>query len=428
MRLRFLLAAALVLVVMCSAPTVHAIAGPITDAVSRQVREGSAQNNASWGTCQSQTGLFRCGLRPSDDTFADNLFPTITMKGSIPLILIVQDMPTIPVGKDYAFLKFEYSGVLPSVLISSHARPLNASLWLYADLTTTFYNASVRVYHVDSNDWNESTLTWNNMPHIDMTHYVGNQIRAIDAWYQWDVTADVGDDLQTGTASSFALMPGFTSWMNDVWFNSMEKNASTSPELDLYFKEPTLTLITPFPNFQLTVDGTPARTDRNGTVQMLLPWGPHQIVVPDQIPGQEGERELFVGWNDNVSTTSRIINLGNDLTLNANYQKQYRLIVNSPYAATNGSGWYFAGEVAHANVQPTAVFSEGLLSFLGVRRVFDHWAGSCTGAQPDCTLTMNSPGQATAVWRDDYTIPLAIGTIGVAAITVALVRKRGRHR
>ncbi len=123
MRLRFLVAAALVLVVMCSAPTVHAIAGPITDAVSRQVREGSAQNNTSWGTCQSQTGLFRCGLRPSDDTFADNLFPTITMKGSIPLILIVQDMPTIPVGKDYVFLKFEYSGVLPSMLISSHARP-----------------------------------------------------------------------------------------------------------------------------------------------------------------------------------------------------------------------------------------------------------------------------------------------------------------
>ena len=154
------------------------------------------------------------------------------------------------------------------------------------------------------------------MPQINMTHYVGNQIHAFDAWYQWNVTGDVGEDLQTGTVSSFALLSGFTGWMNDVWFNSMEKNASTSPELDLYFKEPMLTLRTPFANLQLTIDGTPARTDQNGTVQMLLPWGSHQIAVPDQVPGPEGERELFVGWNDNVNTTSREINLGNDLTLN----------------------------------------------------------------------------------------------------------------
>ena len=67
--------------------------------------------------------MFRCGVRPSDDTFTDNLFPTKRMEEDVPLLLIVQDMPSIPVGKDYAFLKFKYSSVLPNVLISSHARP-----------------------------------------------------------------------------------------------------------------------------------------------------------------------------------------------------------------------------------------------------------------------------------------------------------------
>jgi len=382
----------------------------------------------SFGMCQSLAGgLLECGVRPSDDTFADNISPTKPMEGSVPLLLIVQDTPSIPAGKDYAFLKFRLSSVLPDVLFSSHARPVNATLWLYADLTTTFYNASVRVYHVDSNDWNETTLTWNNMPDIDMTHYVANQIHAIDAWYEWNVTSILGSELQADGATSFALMSGFKSWMNDVWFNAVEKNVSTAPELDLYFKEPTLTLKTPLPDLPMTIDGTTIQTDQNGIIQVRLPWGIHQLTVPSELPVGVDEKEAFTGWGDNLTTTSREINLGNDLTLNANYQKQYRLTVNSPFGSTNGSGWYFVGQVAHAEVQPASVFTEGVLGLLGVRDVFDHWTGSCTSSQPECQLTINGPGQATAVWREDYTIPLVIGIILVAVIAVALTRKRRRR-
>ncbi len=205
------------------------------------------------------------------------------------------------------------------------------------------------------------------------------------------------------------------------------KNVSTAPELDLYFKEPTFTVKTPFPDLPMKIDGTPIRTDQNGIVQVRLPWGSHQLTVPSEIPIGEDEKEAFTGWSDNVTTTSRDINLGNDLTLNVNYQKQYRLTVNSPFASTNGSGWYFAGQVAHAEVQPASVFSEGLLGLLGVRHVFDHWTGSCTSTQPECQLTMNAPAQATAVWREDYTIPLATVIILVTVIAVALSRKRRRH-
>ena len=150
--------------------------------------------------------------------------------------------PHCSAGKNYAFLKFDLTKVLPQAMISSHAKPLNASLWLYADLTTAFNNASVRVYHVLSSDWDENTLTWNSMPPIDESHYEQRQIRGIDMWYYWNVTGDVSGDMQRDGLSSFALISGFTSWMNIAWFASKEyetyqkENVSKSPELDLYFQ------------------------------------------------------------------------------------------------------------------------------------------------------------------------------------------------
>jgi hypothetical protein len=347
------------------------------------------------------------------------------MEQQISRVLIVQDTPSVPVSKNYAFLKFNISNVIPKSIFTSHARPLNASLWLYAQFATGFVNASVRVYHVVGNDWNESTLTWNNMPPLDTTHFEANQIRAINRWYRWNVTTDVANDIEGNETSSFALLAGFTSWNNYAWFTSRE-NVTYPPELDVYFREPTLTLTTPFPNLPITVDGETRQTDSTGALRVQLPWGPHSIAAPDIIPGESGVRELFVGWSDNVSSAAREINIGNNVTLQANYMKQYRLDVSSPYATANGAGWYFANEIANVSVEPAWVFSGGLLGLLGVRQVFDHWTGACTTSQPECALAMNGPRETSAVWRQDYTAPIGVSAIVVVVIAFLWLRRRNK--
>ena len=156
--------------------------------------------------------------------------------------------------------------------------------------------------------------------------------------------------------------------------------------------------------------------------------GAHNVTAPDIIPGQNGVREFFVGWGDNVSSAAREINIDNNMTLQANYERQYRLDVSSPYATASGSGWYFTNEPANVSVQPTWVLSEGLLGLLGVRHVFDHWTGACTISQPECTLPMNGPKMTTAVCREDYTIPIAVSIIFVIAAAILSLRKKPKKR
>jgi hypothetical protein len=388
-------------------------------------------NKSSSGRCETQLGstILGCGIFPSDDTFTDNLLPTKIMQEEISSVLIVQNTPSVPVSRNYAFLRFNLTSVLPRGILTSHAKPLNASLWLYSRFVNNFRNASVSVYRVPTNDWNESALTWENMPSLDTSHFETQQITTANAWYRWNVTDDVGSSLQTSGTVSFALIASDRSWKNYAWFDSKEplhpQNVSTTPELDLYFREPALTLIAPFSHLSVTLDNRTLETGANGTLQVGLPWGVHQVSVPQVIAEGNGMREFLVGWSDNVSSAAREINIGNDQTIGIDYRRQYYLNVTSPYATTGGSGWYFSGETANATVQPTVLFHEGLLGVLGVRRVFDRWAGNCSSIQPECVLTMTGPMQATATWKDDYAITVVIfAVVAIGAALAMLLRKK----
>jgi hypothetical protein len=409
----------------------HVHSGTYAAETGTRGRETRAAGKSSSGRCETFTSVLGCGVYPSDDTFTDNLLPTTIMEAEIGSALIVQNVPSVPVSRNFAFLRFNLTSILPQTIFTSHAKPFNASLWLYSRYVNGFQNASVSVYRVPSNEWNESTLTWDDMPSIDTSHHETVQIIASNAWYYWNVTDDVRKALQITGAISFALVANDKSWRNYALFDSKEhpQNVSTSPELDLYFLEPTLTLITAVPHLSMSVDNRTLQADANGTLQIHLPWGVHQLSVPQVIPQGNGVRNFLVSWSDNVSSASREINIGNNETFGINYRTQYYLDVISPYAATNGSGWYFEGEKAKATVQSLAVFHEGLLGFLGVRRVFDGWTGDCSSRQIECTLTMTGPKQATALWREDYALTFfACSVVAVGAVVAIIQRKRFTRR
>ena len=151
--------------------------------------------------------------------------------------------------------------------------------------------------------------------------------------------------------------------------------------------------------------------------------------IPDAIQTGNGTRLGFRAWSDNNTESDRIVTLGNNLTLSADYVKQYNLEAVSPYGALAGSGWYFEGSTANVSLQPTAVPYEEWLGLIGVRHVFDHLTGSCQTSQPNCSVSMNSPKTVIAVWRDDYTIPILIAlAIGAVAFANRQHSRRKRRR
>jgi hypothetical protein len=394
---------------------------------------GSASVYTSLGDCVVNStalpAVLKCSLNPSDDAFVDNLSPTKSY-GDFP-VLIVQDTPSIPKSRNYAYLKFNLPGSLPLDIVGSHAKPENAALWMYVRLTTFSFNASIGVYHVPSNDWVERTLTWDNKSSYDPVNYAARDVTLNGTWYSWNVTTATGFAMGEGTPVSLAAVPTSNAWRNYVWFDSKEHpvtKISTWPTLNLVFVEPYLNLVTQFPRLRIMVGDRTFETDDNGRLGAYLPWGSYRISVPEEIPKGNGVRERFVGWSDNVTEASRTITLGNNLTLALDYETQYRLDVASSYSSTSGSGWYFANAVANASISPNAVPAEGFLGLLGVRHVFDHWTGDCAGSQADCTVTMNGPKTAIAVWREDYTITgIVIGSLLIVAAVAVVMRKRKRR-
>jgi hypothetical protein len=366
-----------------------------------------------------------CAVYPTDDAFVDNLLPSEAMRNGA---MVVQDTPTVPTSRNYAFLRFDFTGVFPSAIVQSHAIPLNATLWVYALYTNGFQNASVRAYYVPNNDWSEDSLTWNNMPHPDLGQYATQHITLNNQWYNWTVTGEV-QNITRNCITSFALMAGFTSPANYATLASQGlPNAKVWPELDISFRVPTLD-IQSLPNLPVMIDGRITNANSSGSVRTFLGWGLHNVSVPESVPVSEGVRMRFVRWSDALTSATRQINIGNDMTINALYGTQYRLDVISQYATTGGSGWYFQNETAVASVDSTSVPAEGLLGLVGVRHVLDHWTGICKANGGTCTLTMTGPTKVTAVWRDDYTISIVFAVaIAVVVSLTSILRHRRKRR
>jgi hypothetical protein len=373
-----------------------------------------------------------CLVAPSDDAYVENLSPSRTF-GDMP-ILIVQAIPSIPTLRDYAYVKFDVANAVPSQLVQSHAKPVNANLSMYVEWINFFYNATIQVHSVKNNSWDERSITWNNRPAFD-SNFSQTTIRMNDTWVQWDVTSNTRGSLTNASEVSFTILPDARSWRNQVWFASKEYPLDRGfrwPALDLTYVEPYLTIVTPFPNLTLNVDDVTFQTDATGVFRAPFPWGDHHIRVPDTIPDGNGTRIGFRSWSDNNTETDRIVTLGNNLTLSVDYGKQFRLQEISPYGSMAGSGWYFEDSTANVSIKPTAVLFDGWLGLLGVRHVFDHLAEACETSQPSCSIRMDDSKTVIAVWRDDYTIPIlvalvAIGLIPIVKLALHPRRKHGRR-
>jgi hypothetical protein len=393
----------------------------------------------------SSPGILRCGIKAASNGFVSKLDPdhvhgnayaycvggaSSPATGCDSRILIVEQVPSVPQQRDEAYVKFDLSG-LPLYLLSSHAQPAKASLWLFTEFLSAFQNASVQVHRVLTNDWSESNLTWNTKPPF-APEYVTQRVAATDAWIAWDVSAAAKAAISNSSQVSFALTPSGISPQNYVWFRSRDYslepgNLTTAPELDMDFVEPLVTILTPIPHMPVLVDRTVVQTDASGKIQFYIAWGQHQITVPGTIPIDQGTRNAFSAWSDGIQQSNRTVNVGDNLTLSAEYGVQHKIEASSPYGSVKGDGWYFENTTATISVSPTNIPADGVMGYLGVRHVFDHWTGACTTSGSQCAVLVNGPKSTYALWRDDYTLPLvAVAILIIGVMLSVLVRRRKR--
>jgi len=372
--------------------------------------------------------VLKCSITPTENAYVDNLLPSKSW-GGLPT-LIVQNIPSVPVSKNYAFMKFDLSKTLPNFLIRSRAIPKNESIGLYVRLMNFFYNATVEVHAGTNNDWSENYITWNNMPQFDTENYVSTSIRKNGTWARWNITGLPEVSKSTGHNLTLVAISNETAWKNLVWFDSKEYsyvNSTTAPTLSLTYIEPYLTVQTPYSSLPVMIGNITTHTNTNGSVQGFVPWGKYQITVPDTIPLTNGTRAHFLRWDDdNATHASRVVLVGSNLTLHAEYGVQHLVSVYSQFGTTNGSGWYYDGTDADISLNPTSVPANGPLGWVGEQYVFDHWTGACSLNKPECSVLVDAPRTAQAVWRNDWTVTELAILIIVVSVTLILLLRRER--
>jgi hypothetical protein len=129
-----------------------------------------------------------------------------------------------PQRSKWVYVRFSVEGIPQGATIT------RATLRLLA--RTNAPGAAVAAYHVDGDDWNETTLTWRSRPPVDPTAFDTETGMAAGQWSEWEVTAVVGGN----GLHSFAL-GRFEAVNADIDWNSRE-NAAGAPELLVEFTTP----------------------------------------------------------------------------------------------------------------------------------------------------------------------------------------------
>lgn len=115
----------------------------------------------------------------------------------------------------------------------------------------------------------------------------------------------------------------------------------------------------------VTVDGNPVEAADQPKL-FVWPWGStHTLQVSKTIDVSPGVRDLFVGWNDNETNTSRTVLADRAREYVAEYTKQFELSIESRYGFPTGCGWYDQNSTAQVQVD-----SDFLLVF-----TFNGWSG-----------------------------------------------------
>jgi hypothetical protein len=169
-------------------------------------------------------------------------------------------------------------------------------------------------------------------------------------------------------------------------------------------------------------------TDRgSGLVQLFLPPGKYQLTVPVDVQMENSTRLAFNNWSDGSFISNHTIYLRSNLTIRAEYRRQYLVTINSGLDTSANMVWVDEGSPVDFSVPNEVVPMNGLLGLLGGKWVFDGWYenGSLVTSSKGGSIIANEPYSLNARWQPDITLPVLVLII-VAALTIWLAYRRHR--
>ncbi len=149
-------------------------------------------------------------FNPDNDAYVDQENPDINYGTSSKLI-----MDNLG-NRKYSYLKFDISTIPSEKIVTS------ANLYLWCDAREGGGYTRIHAYSVENDDWNETTITWDNRPELVtfLSEHSGDTL----AWWKWDVKAFVESEHGGDKTVSLCLIPGdlnayITEFRSREWWN-----------------------------------------------------------------------------------------------------------------------------------------------------------------------------------------------------------------
>lgn len=152
----------------------------------------------------------------------------------------------------------------------------------------------------------------------------------------------------------------------------------------------------------ITIENRTFVSDEYGIIRTFVTPGSYTINSTEVVPEDTGSREVFIQWSDNSTLNPREVLVNKSLTIEAEYESQYLLIIVGNLGKTDppqGEYWYKASSTLEINATAPS-------PRLGESYVFLGWAGtgngSCSNLDNPAHITMMEPINESAVWRHDF--------------------------
>jgi len=128
------------------------------------------------------------------------------------------------------------------------------------------------------------------------------------------------------------------------------------------------------------------------------------ISVQSPVSFQNNTRYVFAGWNATAQKQGSNWKLvvSAPMAVNAQWNVQYLVQVDSAYGNPQGSGWYDAGTNAQVSIVPQVDQGNG------TRRTFNGWFGDYSGSDPTFTLKVGAPRIIRAKWATQYQLAFKV--------------------
>lgn len=216
-------------------------------------------------------------------------------------------------------------------------------------------------------------------------------------------------------------------WLNAWYQDPLEGSKSFTVSIS---NTATVTLASSVTPSSLTFDGVTYDFSNANQDNLSVTLGFHRIDALSVIQGKVGERYVFVGWSDGITSNPRLVTIVHDLNLTAIYRTEYYLSVNSEHRRTIGGGWYPADSSANFALVPNSPVSLGLpvenYEFVG-------WSGNSNSSDVLASVLMDGPKSVEARWMPSgititqpfFSAALLLGSLVLFARgTYRIVRRR----